>query len=147
MTTPVNILIGLVGLILLIVLLAFAWRFASNRASIPCPVWLRWLVEFDNPFTGINRTSAILQHLDLRPGMKVLDLGCGPGRLAIPIAEQLRPNGEVVAVDIQAGMLRWALANAQAAKLNNIRFLQAGAGRRKTGAQSVRPRHIGHRTR
>jgi hypothetical protein len=42
------ICIGL-GLILLIVVACFAWRFASKRHSIPCPVWLRWLVEVDNP--------------------------------------------------------------------------------------------------
>ena len=131
MTTPVNILIGLVGLILLIVLLTFAWRFASRRTSIPCPVWLSGLLEWENPFTGVNRVRVVVQHLNLQPGMKVLDLGCGPGRLTIPIAEQLGPQGEVVAVDIQAGMLRRAQAKSQAAKLNNIQFLQAGAGEGK----------------
>jgi SAM-dependent methyltransferase len=130
MTTPVNILIGLVGLLLLIVLLNFAWRFASSRTSIPCPVWLSGLLEREYPF-GVNRAKVIVQHLNLQPGMKVLDLGCGPGRLTIPIAEQLGPRGEVVAVDMQAGMLRRAQEKSQAAKLNNIQFLQAGAGEGK----------------
>jgi len=131
MTTPVNILIGLVGLILLIVLLALAWRFASSRTSIPCPVWLSGLLEWEHPFTGVNRARVIVQHLNLQPGMKVLDLGCGPGRLTIPIAEQLGPQGGVVAVDTQVGMLRQAQEKSQAAKLNNIQFLQAGAGEGK----------------
>jgi len=130
MTTLVNILIGLVGLILLIVLLNFAWRFASSRTSIPCPVWLSGLLEREYPF-GVNRAKVIVQHLNLQPGMKVLDLGCGPGRLTIPIAEQLGPQGEVVAVDIQGGMLRRAQEKSQAAKLNNIQFLQAGVGEGK----------------
>jgi ubiquinone/menaquinone biosynthesis C-methylase UbiE len=63
--------------------------------------------------------------------MKVLDVGCGPGRLTLPIAQQVGPRGEVTAMDIQPGMLRRAQAKAQAARLGNIRFLQAGAGEGK----------------
>ena len=63
--------------------------------------------------------------------MKVLDVGCGPGRLTIPVATQIGPQGEVVAIDIQAGMLHRAKEKAQTANLNNIRFLQIGAGEGK----------------
>ncbi len=49
MTASTYILIGLVALIVLIFPL---WQLASRRRSLPCPVWLRWLVELDNPFTG-----------------------------------------------------------------------------------------------
>jgi len=51
--------------------------------------------------------------LELEPGMAVLDAGCGPGRLAIPIARQVGPQGEVVAMDIQAGMQHAALIPTQ----------------------------------
>jgi SAM-dependent methyltransferase len=119
--------IGL-GLIILGLLIEIAWRFASRRRSLLCPVWLRWLVELDNPFAGIYRARVIIRHLDLQPGMKVLDVGCGPGRLTIPAAEQVGPQGAVTAMDIQPGMLRRAQKKARAANLNNIRFLQAGAG-------------------
>jgi 2-polyprenyl-3-methyl-5-hydroxy-6-metoxy-1,4-benzoquinol methylase len=128
MTSPAYLLIGLVGLVILIFII---WRLVSRRRSLPCPVWLRWLVELDNPFTETNRADVIVRNLDLQPGMKVLDVGCGPGRLTIPIAQQIGPQGEVVAVDIQAGMLRRAQEKAQAAQLANIRFLQAGAGEGK----------------
>jgi 2-polyprenyl-3-methyl-5-hydroxy-6-metoxy-1,4-benzoquinol methylase len=128
MTAPTYILFGLVGLIIFIVAL---WRLASRRFSLPCPVWLRWLVELDNPFTETNRAEVIVRNLDLQSGMKVLDIGCGPGRLTIPIARQIGPQGEVVALDIQAGMLRRAQERAQAAQLANIRFVQAGAGEGK----------------
>jgi ubiquinone/menaquinone biosynthesis C-methylase UbiE len=125
MTTLGYIGSGLIGLCLLIVLV---WRFASRRQSLPCPVWLRWLVELDNPFTQTNRAQVIIQHLNLQPGMKVLDAGCGPGRLTIPLAQQVGPQGEVVALDLQAGMLRRAQERAQAAHLSNIRFRQVGVG-------------------
>jgi 2-polyprenyl-3-methyl-5-hydroxy-6-metoxy-1,4-benzoquinol methylase len=119
------------GLIGLIILIAVAWRFASRRRSLPCPVWLRWFVELDNPFTETNRADVIVRHLDLQPGMAVLDVGCGPGRLTIPVARQVGQQGEVVAIDIQPGMLHRAREKAQAASLTNVRFLQVGAGEGK----------------
>lgn len=128
MTMSIYIWVGFIGFIILIF---FLWRFASRRYSLPCPVGLRWLVEMDNPFTETNRAEVIVRNLDLQPGMKVLDIGCGPGRLTIPIARQISPQGQVVAIDIQPGMLRRAQEKAQAANLTNIRFLQAGAGEGK----------------
>src|SRR5262249_48157085 len=65
--------------------------------------------------------------------MAVLDAGCGPGRVAIPIARQVGPRGEVVAMDIQAGMLQRAREKAAAANLANIRFLEGGLGEGKLG--------------
>lgn len=121
----------MLGLLGLIVVVAVVWRLASRRRSLPCPVWLRWLVELDNPFARANRSAVIVEHLDLRPGMAVLDMGCGPGRLTIPIARQVGEQGEVVAVDLQPGMLRRAQEKVQAANLTNVRFVQAAAGEGK----------------
>jgi FkbM family methyltransferase len=89
------------------------------------------LVELDNPFTETNRAAVIVERLELQPGMAVLDVGCGPGRVAIPIASKVGPEGEVVAVDIQPGMLRRAQKKARAAKVTNIRFLEAAVGEGK----------------
>jgi ubiquinone/menaquinone biosynthesis C-methylase UbiE len=119
------------GLVAVILLIAFAWRFASRRSSLPCPTWLGWLVELENPFARVNRANNIVHRLDLLPGMKVLDVGCGPGRLTIPVAQRIGLQGEVLAIDIQPGMLRRAQAKAKAANLDNIRFLQVGAGEGK----------------
>ena len=71
MATPLLIGLGVVGSL---VAVSVAWRFASRRQSLPCPVWLRWFVELDNPFTSTNRSNVIAQQLDLRPGMRVLDV-------------------------------------------------------------------------
>lgn len=117
------------GILFLIVF--WVWRLASRRHTLPCPAWLRWFVELDNPFTKTNRASVIIDHLELQPGMKVLDVGCGPGRLTIPLAQEIGPQGRVTAMDIQPGMLRRAQEKAGAANLTNIQFLKAGVGQNK----------------
>lgn len=121
------------GVIVLLIIIVIVWRFSSDRISLPCPAWLSWLVEFDNPLFRNDRAHNIIQHLDLKPGMNVLDFGCGPGRLTIPIAKQITPTGQVTAFDIQLEMLNRNRAKAQAENLNNIQFVQGGAGERKLG--------------
>ncbi len=65
--------------------------------------------------------------------MAVLDFGCGPGRLAVPLARAVGLGGKVVAVDIQEGMLARAKHKASQAGAENIEFLQAAAGEGKLG--------------
>ena len=60
-STPLLIL-GLLGLVVLIVL---GWRLSSRRHSLPCPSWLGWMVEMDNPFTKANRAQTIIEYLAL----------------------------------------------------------------------------------
>lgn len=116
------------AVVILALLTFLGWRLASRRRSLPCPAWLRWLVELDNPFFAIARAKVIVQHLDLQTGMRVLDIGCGPGRLTIPLAERVGPAGEVVAIDLQPKMLRRAQEKAQRARLSNISFQQVKMG-------------------
>jgi SAM-dependent methyltransferase len=124
---------GFLALAGFILVASLTWRWSSRRHTLPCPVWLRWLVELDNPFTRTNRAGVIVQHLELEPGMTVLDMGCGPGRVTLPVARRIGPRGRVVAMDIQEGMLRRAREKAHAENLRNIQFLQAGAGEGKLG--------------
>ena len=104
------------------------WRRAADRRSLPCPAWLGWLVELDNPILRSNNARAILARLDLQPGMRVLDFGCGPGRLAIPLAKAVGPLGRVCALDAQEAMLRRVRKKAEQAGLDNIDLVRAAAG-------------------
>ena len=52
----------------------------------------------------------VIDLLELKPGMRVLDLACGPGTLSKPLAAQVAPDGEVVGVDLAVGMIELARA-------------------------------------
>ncbi|MBT8147164.1 MAG: methyltransferase domain-containing protein [Gammaproteobacteria bacterium] len=120
---------------LLLVVLAAAvfliWRFASRRHEIPCPSWLSWLVELDNPLAKTNRSAFIIEQLGLEPDMTVLDAGCGPGRLTVPIASKLGTRGRVLAVDIQQGMLDRVAEKVTRLKLDNVDYVLAALGEGK----------------
>lgn len=45
------------------------------------------------------RLAAVLEALPLRPGMRVLEVGCGPGALARAIAARVGPDGYVLGID------------------------------------------------
>jgi len=119
------------GIFGIFIVIFFIWRLSSRRYTLPCPTWLAWMVELDNPFSKINRAATIIKNLDLKPGMTVLDIGCGPGRVTIPLARELGPTGHIIAMDIQAGMLEKVQAKARTENLTNISFLHAGIGENK----------------
>ncbi|WP_420824623.1 class I SAM-dependent methyltransferase [Thiorhodococcus mannitoliphagus] len=66
--------------------------------------------------------------------MQVLDAGCGPGRLTVPLASSVGPTGRVVALDIQPGMLARAQTKTEAAGLTNVAFVTGGLGEGKLPA-------------
>lgn len=113
-----------------VIILFQIWRYASQKREIPCPFWLRWFVELDNPFTKTNRANEIIHQSDIHPGMHVIDFGCGPGRLTIPLAEAVGPHGKVTAVDVQSKMLQRAENKALERDFKNIEFLQGKIGER-----------------
>ncbi|HBG22745.1 MAG TPA: class I SAM-dependent methyltransferase [Peptococcaceae bacterium] len=58
-----------------------------------------------------------LDTLILAPTDSVLDVGCGPGRLAVPIAKRV---ARVTAIDASDEMLRYCMKNAQEQGITNI---------------------------
>ncbi|MYC31378.1 MAG: class I SAM-dependent methyltransferase [Chloroflexi bacterium] len=57
----------------------------------------------------------------LEPGMRVLDLGCGPGTISVGLAEAVNP-GEVQGIDMEASQIDLAHAAAAAGGHSNISF-------------------------
>ncbi|HEV2761214.1 MAG TPA: methyltransferase domain-containing protein [Acidimicrobiales bacterium] len=48
------------------------------------------------------RLARIVDALPLRPGLRVVEIGCGPGAAAREVAERVGPQGHVLAVDRSA---------------------------------------------
>jgi SAM-dependent methyltransferase len=66
----------------------------------------------------------LVDSLDIWPGMKVLDLGCGDGTTALPAA---RRGADVLGVDIAENLVAAGNARARDAGLANLEFRQGDA--------------------
>lgn len=76
--------------------------------------------------TAEKEGAFFLRHL--RPGMRVLDVGCGPGSITLGFAETVSP-GEVVGVDFQPSQVSLAQGLSVARGMKNTRFEVADAYR------------------
>ncbi len=69
--------------------------------------------------TAENSAGYLLPHL--HPGLRLLDVGCGPGTITIGLADRVAPAG-VVGIDASEAPLAAARADAAAAGLGNVEF-------------------------
>ncbi len=76
--------------------------------AIPPPLG-RWSLPRHDPWST-PFAETLLSHLDLRPGLSILDVACGHGIPAFYLAEQVGPSGSVVALDVSAGQVARARA-------------------------------------
>ena len=63
--------------------------------------------------------DALVEQLDVKPGLKVLDVGCGDGTTALPEA---RRGADVLGVDIARNLVEAGKRRAKEAGLSNVRF-------------------------
>ena len=55
-------------LIAVVIIIPIAWRLVSRRYAIPCPVWMKGLL--DPPFPGTSApTQKTIKQLMFRPGL------------------------------------------------------------------------------
>jgi 2-polyprenyl-3-methyl-5-hydroxy-6-metoxy-1,4-benzoquinol methylase len=72
-----------------------------------------------------GHTEQALRLAGLEPGMRVLDVGCGPGDVALAAARIVGPTGSVTAVDAQAAVLDLASQRAAEQGVSTISFHRA----------------------
>ncbi len=65
------------------------------------------------------QTAFLLPHL--KPGMRLLDCGCGPGNVTLELAKAVAP-GQVVGIDIDPSILAVAEKNRAQGNLRNVKF-------------------------
>ncbi len=72
-------------------------------------------------------SEAIFPTLPVKPGDKVLDVGCGFGDTAIKLARLTGDEGEVVGIDCCDAFLDYAREDARAQGIKNLRFERGDA--------------------
>lgn len=118
----------LVALFLLVAIAGLVWRGWAGRAALPCPAALSWMLE--NPYMrAVAGSDTLLERAGVLPGMRVLDAGCGPGRVSVPAARRVGPSGRVVALDLQAAMLKKLKQRQAEVAAGNIRPIRASLER------------------
>ena len=63
-----------------------------------------------------------VERLALRPGTRVLDVGCGTGASALPAAARVGPTGTVIGIDLADRLLEIARQKAASRNLGNAEF-------------------------
>jgi len=98
----------------------------NYSASIANPNKALWEKGDFTQIAAFMRQSgeSIAGSLRIKPQMKVLDLGCGDGTTAVPLA---RLGAEVVGIDIAANLVEAGKKRAAAAGLRNLKFQEGDA--------------------
>jgi SAM-dependent methyltransferase len=78
----------------------------------------------NNPYVAL-RAEAIRRLVPDRAGMSLIDLGCGDGRISIPLVAE---TGELLLVDSSAGMLELARRNVPSGLAARVSFKCADLG-------------------
>ena len=68
-----------------------------------------------------------MERLELAPGRRVIDIGCGTGATTVELARRVDPGGEAIGVDISPTLVAASKATASSASVENISFRVADA--------------------
>jgi ubiquinone/menaquinone biosynthesis C-methylase UbiE len=87
----------------------------ESETTFTCPWWL--LFTFDNPLRKLAQNPLKILSPFVKPGMTVLDVGCGMGYFSLGLAELVGDQGQVLAADLQPEMLAGLVKRAKTAGL------------------------------
>ncbi len=91
-----------------------------------CPWWLGYFLV--SPLRRLIENPERLLGTHVRPGMRVLEVGCGMGFFTLPLARMVGSEGRVLCVDVQPRMLAALGRRARRAGLTDrIEARQCGA--------------------
>jgi SAM-dependent methyltransferase len=80
-------------------------------------------------------TRRVFTAAGIRPGMRVLDVGCGVGDVSILLAELVGPTGQVIGVDLDDDAVR--VATERCAGLEHVAFVTGDARHLESGPFDV----------
>lgn len=99
-------------------------RFKVMGGALIPPRELRFIGRGDFEAVGQEFLRHLRELVGLQPGHSLLDVGCGIGRIAIPLTTYLSPTGKYDGFDIVPHGIRWC-ADHITPKFPNFRFLLA----------------------
>ena len=103
--------------------LCLVWRYTCKYLNIPWPSWLSWVLK--NPYMLVFcHPDEIAKRSSVASGDNVLDLGCGAGRISIPLARLVGKKGNVTGIDLQKKMIDKAEAYASQTELSKTASFQ-----------------------
>ncbi len=83
--------------------------------------------SYDKSEWHVQICHHLLEYSQVSAGQTVLDIGTGTGHLAIAAAQIVGNRGQVIGIDISAGMLEQAQSKVEALGLTNVSFQLADA--------------------
>jgi len=72
-----------------------------------------------------HHSRQVFPTLEVKPGDKVVDVGCGFGDTAIELAKTVGPTGSVLGLDCCDAFLQFGREDARAQGIKNVRFVEA----------------------
>ena len=96
-------------------------QIVSNRFLPVPPPDLAFCGDGDFRAIGAEFLGHFVNFGDLQPHERALDIGCGPGRMAVPLTQYLSQDGSYTGVDIVASGITWCEQNITS-RYPNFRF-------------------------
>ena len=121
--------------VILIVLGAFLFyylvllRIIRRFHRLPAPAFIGRFLD-SNLRRWVQSPDKLIERSGIKPGMTVIDLGCGSGAFTTSVARVVGEKGRVYAVDIQPAMLqqlKCKLLKLENRDIRNIELKEAGA--------------------
>ena len=83
--------------------------------------------NYDDSELAHRRARHLLKLVEFKKGQKILDIATGTGLIAIPVAQIIGDEGQVIGVDIASILLKQAQQKIKTADLQNIELIEVDA--------------------
>jgi ubiquinone/menaquinone biosynthesis C-methylase UbiE len=117
----------LFGILFFILLFCCGIRTIRYFWKFPMPAIMGNVIAA-GPYRGrVQPPRMIVDALQCRPGMKIVEMGCGSGFYTVAVAKAIQSNGILYAVDIQEGMLEKLKHRMESEGVQNVTPILADA--------------------